>query len=146
MARLYKEMGFEGAEKYLHTGRVRVESEDGVCGEITFMESACLAKFKPHAIPRSSVMLEFEIPSIDKLYPGGELFCRKLRLFRDKNVKGNPEWWGLLGNEFKLVGIVILSDQKADWAKIRSLLDENVQTNVIIKGADDLKRELEAIG
>lgn len=146
MERLYKEMEFDDAEKYLRTGFVRVEAEDCVHGEITFMETACLAKFKQHTIPRSSVMLEFEIPYIDKLYPSGELFCRKLMLIRDRNLQDNQKWWGLLGNEFKLVGIVILSDQKADREKIRSLLDANGQTNVVIKSADSLSRELEAIG
>ena len=146
MERLYKEIGLDDVEKYLSTGRVRVESEDGVYGEITFMESSCLAQFQLHTIPRSSVMLEFEIPSIDKLYPSGEPFCRKLKLIRDKKAQDNQKWWGLLGSEFKLVGIVILSDLKADWEKIRSLLDANGQFNVIIKGAYNLKRELETIG
>ena len=146
MGRLYKEIGFEDAEKYLHTGRIRVEADDGVCGEITFMESAYLAQFKFHTIPRNSVMLEFEHPSIDKLYPSGAPYCRKLILDRGKKAQDNQEWCGLLGNDFKLVGIVILSEQQADWEKIRYILDATGQSNVIIKDADKLNKELETIG
>ena len=74
MGKLYKEMGFEDAEKYLRTDLVRVESKDGVSGEITFMEAACLAQFKQLVIPRSTVMLELEMPSIERLYSSGNHF------------------------------------------------------------------------
>ena len=146
MEKLYKEMDFEDAEKYLATGLVRVESEDGVCGEITFMESTCMVRFKQHTISRCAVMFEFEIPSLDKLYASSTPFCRKLVVIRSNDTQNNSTWFCSLGNELKLSGIVILSDQKADWKKIRSLLDSNGKANVVIKSADNLNKDLEAIG
>ena len=131
---LYKAMKTEDAEYYLREDLLCVESEDSVCGMITFLE-----RFAPNTIPQSNVMFEFEVASVDSLYKVDETpitHCRILELIRPNGAQVDSRWYHRIGDDFKLVAVTILRECKIDCKMIRMLLDEKGRHDVDIKNVD----------